>query len=60
MISDKLIIKRRIAFAARFQTVEKVIDYLVERQLIVQLGAIGVDIRHINEISASVLAEIHN
>ena len=59
LISGEFVIERGKALRARFQCIEKVVDYLVEREPVVKLRAVGVDVFHILEYAAPILTEIH-
>ena len=54
-----LIVKRRIAAGARLERIEEIVDYLVERQLIEDVHAVGGDIGHVLEHAAALLAQVH-
>ena len=60
LISVRLVVKRGIAAGAGFQTVEEIVDYLVQRQPIGHLHAGGIHIGHVDEDAALLLAELHD
>ena len=60
LILAQLIVERGIALRARLERVEKVIYYLVERHLIVQLDKARVEILHILILAAPVLTQRHD
>ena len=55
----KLLIERSISARAALESVKEVVDYLVEREIVVKLYSCGIDIFHIKEVSSSVLTKIH-
>ena len=60
LILAQLIVERGVALRARLERVEEIIDYLVERHLIVQLNKARVEILHVLVLAASVLTQRHD
>ena len=56
----KLVVKGRVAARARLEGVEEVVDYLGERQDVVQIYSVRVDVLHVDKGAASVLTELHD
>ena len=52
-VVEQLVVERSIALGARLERVEKVVDDLVDRHLVVQLNQVGVQILHILEDAAA-------
>ena len=59
LVAGKFIVKGGISFGAGFERIEKVVDNLVERQLVVQLYAVGVQILGILIGAAALLTQLH-
>ena len=60
LVAGKLIVKGGISLGAGFERIEKVVDNLVERQLVVQLYAVGVQILGILIGAAALLTQLHD
>ena len=60
LVADKLVIEAGIAARARFDLVEKVVDDLVEGQRIQEFDPLFIEIGHILEHTALILAQIHD
>ena len=56
----ELVVKGRVAACARLEGVEEVVDYLGERQDVVQIYSVRVDVLHVDKGAASVLTELHD
>ena len=59
-VAGQLIVQRGVALGVGLQRVEKVVDDLVQRHLIVQLHQMGVQILHVLELAAPLLAHGHD
>ena len=60
LVAGKLIVKGGISLGAGSERIEKVVDNLVERQLVVQLYAVGVQILGILIGAAALLTQLHD
>ena len=60
LIARKLVVERGVALGAGLERVEKVVDNLVERQLIVQLHPVGVQIFGVLVGAAPLLTQLHD
>ena len=58
-ISFQLVVQRSIAAGAAFQRVEKVVNDLVQRQVVVKFHARGIQIFHIDKHAAAILTKVH-
>ena len=58
-ITFEFIVKGGVTSCAAFECVEKVVDYFVKGHFVMQIYAVFVDILHIFENAAAVLAKIH-
>ncbi len=60
LVALQLVVEAGITAGARFQRIEKVVDDLVKRQLIMDIDAVRVDVFHILKYAAPLLAKVHN
>ncbi len=60
LVARQRIVERGVAARAAFQGVEKVVDNLVERQLVMHVHAVGVEVIHAEERAAPLLAQLHD
>ena len=58
-IAFEFVVERRITAGTAFEGVEKVIDDFIEREIVVKLHASRVEIFHVVEHAAAILAKIH-
>ena len=56
----QLVVKRRVAARAGFERIEEVVDDLSQRQDIVQVDAVGVNVLHVHKGAAPVLTQLHD
>ena len=60
MIASQLVIKACIALGAGFKPVEEIVNDFIQRQHVFQLNAPIIDVGHILEHAALVLAKVHH
>ena len=60
LVAGQLIVKGSIAFGTGFERIEEVVDNLVERQLIVNFDAVGVQILGVLVDAAALLTQLHD
>ena len=58
-IAFEFVVQRRVAAGTAFESVEKVVNDLVERQIVVKFHAGGIEIFHVVEHAAAILTKIH-
>ena len=59
-VAGQLIVQRGVALGVGLQRVEEVVDDLVQRHLVMQLHQMGVQILHVLELAAALLAHGHD
>ena len=60
LVAHQLVVERRVAARAGLQRVKEIVNDLVERQLVVDVDAVGVEILHVLEHAAALLTKLHD